>query len=192
MEDDTLTLLKEKGAILDGHFLLSSGLHSDKYIQCAILGQYPEISENLMKKIAEKYLTGMKVDVVLSPAIGAILFGYELARILSCRFIFCERKEGRWELRRNFTLHPRERAAIMEDVITTGSTVADMVKITRHHGADPIGIYSIVNRGEIDSIYDVEIHSLIRINIKNFMPAECEMCKQGIPLEKPGSREFFK
>lgn len=193
-EKEVLELLQKCGAFLSGHFKLSSGLHSGKYLQCALVLQYPDLAERLCRQIAANFAShGSKIDAVVSPAIGGIIVGQEVARALGCRALFCEREGGKMNLRRGFKIGKGERVLIVEDVITTGGSVKEIVEIVKAMGGEVKGIGAIVDRRQ-PSLSDelarlgLPIESLLRINIETYSPEDCPICKQGTPLEKPGSR----
>ena len=182
-----VNLFKESGALLRGHFKLSSGLHSGQYLQCALVLQHPERASLLGKELAGRF-KNKKIDVVIGPALGGVIVSYEVARALGVRSIFCERKEGKMTLRRGFRLKPGERVLIVEDVITTGGSVKEIIQIVRSSGSELIGIGALVDRGIKEKDFGIDCESLVSLDIKVFSPAQCPLCKEGIPLEKPGSK----
>ena len=186
---DLLKIFKEKGALLEGHFLLSSGLHSNRYIQCAKILQYPDIAEKLamllVNKLATRYsLLVNNCDVVVSPAIGGIVIGQEVARQLNCRAIFCERENGIMKLRRGFEIKKNEKCLIVEDVITTGGSTKEVIDVVKRCGGKVVGIASIIDRSELKN-FSV---SLLKLKIKTYNQKECLLCKKGVPAVKPGSK----
>lgn len=183
--NNILKILKETKAILNGHFILSSGLHSDTYFQMALVFQYPDYGEILCKELAKNF-ENKKIDVVVGPAIGGIIISYELARILKARSIFAEREEGKMKLRRGFKIEKGEKVLICEDVITTGGSVREIVEIVEKEGGKIKGIGCIVERGKVEFSYPLK--SLVKIEVKNYVPTECPLCKNGVPLIKPGSK----
>ncbi len=187
---DVLAVLKETGAILEGHFRLSSGLHSGYYLQCAKLLQYPDKTAGLVDAAICQYigiLSKDSIDVVISPAIGGLLFGYMLACRIEVRMVFTERKEGVMELRRGFEINRGEKVLVAEDVITTGGSVTEVIKICEDLKAEVKGIISIVDRsGNIDFKYPY--YHLIKIDIEKFEQDNCPLCKQGLGIYYPGSR----
>ncbi len=185
---ETLNLFKKYNALLEGHFLLSSGLHSSQYIQCAKVLQYPECGTKLGKAIAELF-QHVRCDVVVSPAIGGILIAQEVARALGVRAVFCERKDGKMILRRGFGIEKGERTLIIEDIITTGRSTMEVISAMESRGCI-IGIGAIIDRSEKAINFPVEFKSLAKLSFKNYNPNNCLICKQGeIPLVKPGSRK---
>lgn len=185
-------LFVEKGALLEGHFVLSSGLHSDRYLQSALLLQYPDLAGQLAQEIADKFKE--KVDAVLSPAIGGIVIGQEIARAKGCRAVFSEKDDaGKPVLRRGFELKKGEKVLVAEDVITTGLSSNEVVGLVKQAGATLVGVGAVVNRSgkktkDIFS-HNVPVHALLELDVKSWPAAECPLCKQGIPAVKPGSRK---
>lgn len=183
----SVEILKETGALLDGHFLLSSGRHSNKYAQIAKLLQYPDKAAEVLKPVADM-LRDLKIDVVVGPAMGGIVVAYELGRQLGVRAIFTERENNVMTLRRGFEIHKGERVLITEDVVTTGKSSKETADVIESMGGVVLGIASVVNRSQTEIFCPV--YSAIRLDIENFDPEECPLCKQGIPYVKPGSRKF--
>ena len=193
-EREVLEIFRKSGALLSGHFRLSSGLHSGKYLQCALVLQYPDLAEKLCRELASRLeLNQSKIDAVVSPAIGGIIVGQEVAKFLGGRAIFCERKEGKMTLRRGFKIGKGERVVVVEDVITTGGSVKEIIEIVKKMGGKVEGMGVIVDRSK-PSLSDelanlnLPLKSLLRIDIETYSPEECPICKKGIPLQKPGSR----
>ena len=180
-------LLKECGAWCDGHFVLSSGLHSREYLQCATVLQYPTLSSRLCEALAERFVSD-EVTCVAAPALGGIVVGYEVARHLGARSIFGERENGTMKFRRSFSISPTDRVLLVEDVITTGGSVDELITLVQDVGATLVGIGSLVDRSGGWANFDVKYHALLSLNIKTFTTNECLMCKEGIPINKPGSR----
>ena len=188
-QNETLALFRKCDALLEGHFLLSSGLHSSQYIQCAKVLQYPEHGTKLGKAIA-KLFQHTQCDVVVSPAIGGILIAQEVARALGIRAIFCERKDGKMILRRGFEIKKGERVLIIEDIITTGRSTMEVIAVVESFKACIVGIGAIIDRSEKAIGFPVEFKSLAKLSFENFNSDNCLICKRGkIPLVKPGSRE---
>lgn len=181
-------LLNSAGALLDGHFVLSSGLHSARYLQCAKLLEDPRRAELLGAAIARKF-DGQMLDVVASPALGAVLIGHEVARAAGCRFIFAERVEGAATFRRGFQLNPGERAVVVEDVITTGGSTREVVELLRAVRVDIRGVAAIIDRSGGQAEFNVPLVSLLQLDVPTWKPENCPLCKQGVPTEKPGSRK---
>lgn len=186
MKDEVLEIYEKTNAIKKGHFLLSSGLHSDTYFQSALVLQYPKYAEFLCKKLAI-YFREYKVDVVIGPALGAILVAYEIARFLNARAIFTERESGTMKLRRGFKIEETENVLIVEDVITTGLSTREVIEVVKSYKGNIVGIGCLIDRSE-DLSFEYPFYSLLKIKVKTYNPENCELCKQNIPIEKPGSR----
>ncbi len=187
MTTDELVLneLKETGALLEGHFLLSSGRHSDRYVQCARLLQYPDRAARVLAVAAEQF-RAVPFDLIVGPAMGGIIVAYELARQLGKPGIFVERENGVMTLRRGFTIPRGARCVISEDVVTTGKSSEETAGVIRACGGEVVGIACIANRSAEPIMHPV--WSAIRLSIENWAPEECPLCKKGIPWVKPGSR----
>ena len=179
-------LFIDSGALLEGHFQLSSGLHSTQYMQCALLLAHPDQAEKLGRALAGLQKT--KPDLILSPAMGGLIIGQEVARALGVRHYFTERQEGVMTLRRGFTLKPGEKIAVVEDVVTTGKSSKEAMDLARGYGVEITGWMSIVNRSGSDLVLDVPLQSLLKTAIPSFRPEDCPPCKAGKPVVKPGSR----
>lgn len=183
-----MQLFEQSGAVLHGHFILTSGLHSDTYMQCAKLFEYGDISEKLCAMAADK-VKKYKADAVVSPAAGAIIFGYELAKQLGLPNMFAEReKDGNFALRRGFELKPGSRVIIAENVVTTGGSVKEVIELVKSLGSEVVAVAEVVDRsnGKVD--FGVPNESLLQIDVKTYSPEECPMCKAGTAAVKPGSK----
>jgi len=182
-------LIKAEG-LLKGHFCLTSGLHSDTYFQCAKLYQYPDIVEELAQELV-KQLNDIEFDTVIAPAIGAVIFGYEVARASKKRNLFVERKDNIMQLRRGYSLQRGERVIIVEDVITTAKTIFETKEAIKDFGCEIKAVACIVDRtqGKLDS--EFKIYSLLKSSPVVYQPDECPLCKRGIELVKPGSRNIL-
>jgi len=189
MEQDQqlLRLFQQTGALLEGHFQLTSGLHSPRYLQCALVLQYPQHAERIGQALAA-FFKADKIDVVVAPAMGGIIIAHEVARALSVRALFTERDSGSMTLRRGFSLNEGERVLVVEDVVTTGGSTRETIDVVRIAGGDVLGAGSIVDRsgGEVD--VGVRRHSLLVLDVPVYDPANCPLCKQGGVATKPGSR----
>lgn len=185
---DILNYMKQTQSILEGHFELSSGVHTQTYFQCAKLLQYPDIAEKIGQVLASQI--DVKIDTVLSPAIGGIVIGYVVARSLGARTIFVERKEGALSLRRGFEISEGERVFIVEDVITTAKSALESSAIAEGLEAEVLGYGCIVDRSQNKT--GLNIKSLIQITPEIYQPQDCPLCKQGIELVKPGSKAKIK
>lgn len=189
-ELEALMHLEESGALKHGHFLLSSGLHSDRYCQCATLFEFPDTASRVADLMRHQLADKVQPSTILTPAIGGILWGYELARALGCRSIFAERKPGEpFGLRRGYELGPGDRVLLAEDVITTGKSVMELVPLVEQAGAQIVGFAAIADRSKGKFQPDAPMHSLVKLNFNVYQPEECPLCKAGEPLVKPGSRE---
>ncbi len=186
MTNEVLNLLEKAEGVLHGHFCLTSGLHSDIYFQCAKLYQYPDITEQLGKKLAEK-LSDIDFDTIIAPAIGAVIIGYETAKQAKKRNLFVERKDGVMQLRRGYTIKKGERVVIIEDVITTARTIKETIEAIKEFEPEIKAVGCIVDRTK--GLTDYNIKSLMQIDPVTYEPDNCPLCKKGIELVKPGSRE---
>lgn len=183
---EVLELLEKAEGVLHGHFCLTSGLHSDIYFQCAKLYQYPKITEMLGKKLAAA-LADVEFDTIVAPAIGAVIIGYETAKQADKRNLFVERKDGTMQLRRGYTLKKGEKVVIVEDVITTARTIKETIEAIKDFGVEIAAVGCIVDRTKGQTPYNIK--SLLQIDPVTYNPDECPLCKQCIPIVKPGSRE---
>lgn len=184
-----IDLLKESGALLEGHFLLSSGKHSDKYVQCAKLLQYPDKAEKAISAIIEK-LKDVDFDIIVGPAMGGIIVGYELGRQTGKPSIFTERVDGKMTLRRGFKIESGQKVLIAEDVVTTGKSSFETIEVIESLGGKVVGIASIVDRTSED--ISVPLYSGVRIQVDVYDEENCPLCKKRIPYVKPGSRKTKK
>ncbi len=184
---EILDLLIETGAVLEGHFLLSSGKHSDRYIQCAKLLQYPDKAEIVVKKIVEK-INDLDIDVVVGPAMGGIIVSYEIGRQLGKPAIFTEREDNIMKLRRGFEIVEGQKVLIAEDVVTTGKSSYETIEVIEGLGGKVIGIAAIIDR-TVEEI-NLPIYSALKLEAKVYDADDCYLCKTGLPLVKPGSRKF--
>lgn len=182
-----LELLLKVGAVLEGHFLLSSGKHSSKYVQCAKIFEHPNYGERIGRAIAEK-IARHEPDVVVGPALGGIILAYEVARQLGARAMFTERENGVMKLRRDFHIKTGESVAIVEDVTTTGKSVLEVAQVVEEQGGKICCIASIVDRSVEKLPFDVPFYSLVKLELPIYEPESCPLCSQHIPLVKPGSR----
>ena len=191
-QEQALDCYRKTGAILKGHFKLTSGRHSDTYMQSAKLFIDTKQSEIVCKALAEK-LAGEKIDLVVSPAIGGILMGYEVARQLGVPNIFAERENGEMTLRRGFAIEKGTKVVVVEDVVTTGGSVKEVVKLVQSMGAEVVAVASLVDRSNGAVDFGVKYVNLISMEVVSYEADECPLCKEGkIELIKPGSRVVFK
>lgn len=186
-EKDILKLFEDTGALLSGHFRLSSGLHSGNYFQCGLLLQYPDIAEKLCKELAS-YFKGDKPTCVVAPAMGGVIVSYETGRALGVRSLFTERVEGKMALRRGFELKKEDRVLVVEDVITTGLSTNEVLEAVKSKGAKVIGVGCVVNRSGKALDFGVKLKSLARLDFPAYKPEDCLLCKEGREITKPGSR----
>jgi orotate phosphoribosyltransferase len=183
---DTLDRFRQTGAYLKGHFRLSSGLHSGEYLQSALVLQHPSIAEEFGRALAAKL---QSADIVASPAIGGLIIGHEVARALGARFIFAERDAaGKMSFRRGFSVRPGETVIAVEDVVTTGGSVGEVIELLRAAGARVIAAAAIIDRSGGRADVGVPRVELARLDVVSYREDECPFCKQGIAIEKPGSR----
>jgi len=189
--EEVMRKFEEAGAIQKGHFKLTSGVHSDIYIQCAQVMQYPEFMNNLCSELGKKF-RGDDVDVIVGPAVGAIIMAHVMARVLGpwVRAIFTERENGKMTLRRSFMIKKGEKVLVVEDVTTTGSSVKEVIDIVKERQGKVVGVGALIDRsgGKID--FGVKTQSLLTLDIKTYLPEVCPLCKKGIPAVKPGSRDL--
>ena len=186
-ERETLELYEKTGALMRGHFRLTSGLHSDIYLQSALVLQYPEHARHLGEALAAPF-TETRAQTVLAPAIGGILVAHEVARALGGRALFTEREDGVMRLRRGFTLTPAERCLVVEDVITTGGSTREVVDCVRATGAVVVGVGSLIDRSGGAATFDVKRAALATVSATTWAPESCPLCKNGGRAIKPGSR----
>ena len=186
----SLNILKKTNALLDGHFVLSSGLHSSKYIQCAKLLSYPHLAKNICLSLSNKIkINYKKIDLILSPAIGGIIIGYEIGKLLKKETIFCERVEGSFKLRRGFNIKRKSRVLIIEDVITTGKSSLECVKLIKKAGAKLLGFSCIIDRSNKKTLkIKQKIISHMKIDVPTFKINKLPKSLKSIPISKPGSR----
>lgn len=186
-EREIKAYLNEYQAILKGHFLLSSGLHSPNYVQCAKIFEEPEIAKFLVNELVTK-IGDLYFDIVVSPAIGGIIFGYELARQMNKQNIFFERQKGKLSLRRAFVIAPQSKIIIAEDVITTGTTVEEITAILNDSSVEVVAVTSLINRSKAE-LFNVPYYYLLKSEFDIYKPMYCPLCKRNIPLSYLGSRE---
>jgi orotate phosphoribosyltransferase len=186
--EEVIQRFKDRGALLEGHFILTSGMHSDTYLQCALVLEHPSGAESLGRALAEPF-QGQEIETVASPAIGGIIIGYEVARALGARFIWTERDQGKMILRRGFTVNPSERLLVIEDVITTGGSTLETIEALRASGGEVVGAGSIIDRSAGGADVSVPRVALATLNVASVDPALCEACALGEPAIKLGSRK---
>jgi orotate phosphoribosyltransferase len=187
--DELLDLFRRSAALLEGHFRLSSGLHSPGYLQCALVLQHPRHAEPLGAALAAR-VGDLRPTTVLSPALGGLIIGHEVARALGVRAIFAEREDGVLRLRRGFTIGDAERVLVVEDVVTTGGSTRETMQVARAAGAQVVAAAAIVDRSGGHADLDVPLHALLSLSLPTYDPASCPLCAQGVPVAKPGSRQI--
>jgi len=185
--DEWLDLFRRSGALLEGHFLLSSGLHSSGYLQCALVLAHPAHAETLGQAVAAG-LRGLRPTVVLSPALGGVVIGHEVARALGVRALFAERQDGVLTLRRGFSLSESDRVVVIEDVLTSGRSTRETMQVAGAAGGHVVGVGSIVDRSGGQANLGVPFVSLFDMALPTYEPGECPLCRQGSVAIKPGSR----
>jgi orotate phosphoribosyltransferase len=186
--DEVINAFKETGALLEGHFQLTSGLHSTVYLQCARVLQYPQKAAAFGEAIARQF-AGQGIELVASPAIGGIVIGHEVARALGARFIWTERDAGRMTLRRGFTVSPGEKTLVVEDVITTGGSTRETIDALKEAGAQVVAAASIIDRSAGAADVSVPRMALASLKVLSVEPDACDACKLGDVAVKPGSRK---
>lgn len=185
--DALLDLFRSSGALLEGHFRLSSGLHSTGYLQCALVLSHPASAEAIGRALAET-VAHLSPTVVLSPALGGVVIGHEVGRALGVRALFAERQEGVLTLRRGFTLSPSDRVLVVEDVCTTGGSTRETMQVAVAAGGTVVGACAIVDRSGGRAAFDVPFTALLPVDLPTYPPDSCPLCAQGLPVVKPGSR----
>ncbi len=187
-QEQVLEVFERTGVLLEGHFRLTSGLHAAKYLQCAQLLQYPHEAGPLCEQLAD-YFKDAGATVVAGPATGGIILAYEVAKALGVKNIFGERENGVMTFRRGFKLEPTDKVLVLEDVVTTGGSVKELIECIKAAGAEVVGVASLVNRsgGRVD--FGVPFKSLVNLDITTYDPEDCPMCKEGSVAYKPGSRQ---
>lgn len=186
-DTEILDRFRRVGALLDGHFRLTSGLHSPGFLQCALVLQHPREAEHCGGEIAAS-VRHLGANVVLSPALGGIVIGQEVARALDVRALFAERQDGQLTLRRGFRLSPDDKVLVVEDVVTTGGSTRETIDVARASGATVVGAAAIINRGGGPPTLDVPFSALATLSVATFTPETCPLCAAGVPVVKPGSR----
>ncbi|KAF0196605.1 MAG: orotate phosphoribosyltransferase [Bacillota bacterium] len=188
-KDQVSEIFITTGTIMEGHFRLTSGLHSGLYVEKFRVLEHPKYTEILCREIARRYENN-GVTLVVGPAIGGVIIAYEVARVLGVRSIFCEREEGKLVLRRGFQINPADRVLVVEDIVTTGSSVKEVLDVVASSGATIVGVGLLVDRsnGNVNLGYRTE--ALLTMQVTTHQPDDCPLCKQGLPVVKPGSRKI--
>lgn len=188
--DEVLDLFKRSGALLEGHFVLTSGAHSPNYFQCARVLQHPNWAQLLCSEIA-LFFNEYRIHVVAAPAVGGIIVGHEVARTLNARCVFAEREDGVMTFRRGFEIQPDENVLVVEDVVTTGGSLGEVVQLCRRSQANVIGVGFLVDRSGGSVRFDVPHFSLMAVDVRTYDPPDCPLCREGrLPAVKPGSRSL--
>ena len=190
-QEEVLDIYRKTGALLTGHFLLSSGLHSDRYLQSALVLQQPDIATKLCAALAGHF-KDQKVEAVIAPALGGVFVSHETARALGVRALFAERVNGELTLRRGFTIKPGERVLVVEDVITTGKSTRETIEVVKKAGGSVIAAASLVDRSGGKAELGVPYRSLVTLDVPSYAAEDCPMCKAGSEPVKPGSRGLKK
>lgn len=188
-DEKILETFKSTNALLEGHFLLTSGRHSNKYFQCAQVLQYTKQTSEICQVLADEY-KDKNIETVIAPAIGGIVVGQEVARQLGARFIWAEREDKKMTLRRSFEIKEGERVLVCEDVVTTGGSVQEVIDIVKEKGADVVGVGVIVDRSNGKADFGVPMKSTLQLEVISYEPDNCPICKEGLELVKPGSRKI--
>jgi len=186
--EQVLEIFRRTGVMQEGHFRFTSGRHSDNYMQCARLFEYPSDSVIICSDVAEAF-RDKAIDLVAGPAIGSIIMVYEVARILGIRNIFAEREGGAMTLRRGFEVTPGSRALVVEDVVTTGGSVKEVIELLRERGAEVVGVGAVVDRSNGTVDFGLPFHAVATMDLKSWEAEDCHLCRQGLPITKPGSRK---
>ncbi len=186
-EQEIINILEESGALLTGHFQLRSGLHSSRFFQAALLLQYPDKAETVCRFLAEQF-KNQGIETVISPAVGGLIVGQEVARALGVRAIFADKEDGKLVLKRGFAIRPGEKILVAEDVVTKGGRVQETIDLVRGIGGDVAGIAVIVDRSGGGAKFDVPFRSALKLALPTYDPCECPLCKDNKPIDRPGSK----
>jgi orotate phosphoribosyltransferase len=188
---ELMQILQETEAVLQGHFLLTSGRHSGWFIQCAQVMQYPDKADVLCGRLAEEF-RDFQIETVIGPAVGGIIVAYEVARHLNVRAIYADKKEGKLTLGRGFRFRTGEKTLVVEDVTTTGGSVKKVIEIVKQYGGEPVGVGVLVDRTAGQIQYPVPSRSVVQLEVESYSSEECPLCKQGIALMDPDTRQFVE
>ena len=188
-QDKIFEIFEQAGVLLTGHFRLTSGRHSDRYMQCARIFQHPQYSEAICRHLAELF-SDTQIDTVAGPAVGAIQMAYEVSRAVGCRNIFAERENGVMTFRRGFTIEPGERVLIVEDTVTTGGSVKEVIEAVKSMGGIVVGVGSVVDRSGGSADFGVPFRAAAAVSIESWSEENCPLCKSNTPIIKPGSRKI--
>lgn len=188
-EADVLRALREADAVLKGHFVLTSGRHSDTYVQCARVLEDPALTTRLAEAAVASLPADIRVDLVAAPAVGGLIIGFAVAQALGVRFIFSEREAGKMVFRRGFTVPEGARVLVVEDVVTTGGSVAEVIHLVTDAGAEVVGVVSLIDRGGV-KVFDAPLYPLLRLEVESWEPQSCDLCAAGVEVYSPGSRRL--
>ncbi|MDD5698475.1 MAG: orotate phosphoribosyltransferase [Victivallaceae bacterium] len=186
-KSEIIVVFKEAGALLEGHFKLRSGLHSNRFFQAALVLQYPDIAEKLCAELASRF-KDRGIQCVISPAVGGLIVGQELARALGVRAIFADKEDGELVLKRGFAIAPGEKVLVAEDVITRGGRVQQTIDLVRAHGGEVAGIAVLVDRSGGQAVFDAAPEALLELELETYEPEDCPLCRADAVLERPGSK----
>lgn len=186
-EQQVIEICEKSGALLTGHFQLRSGRHSNRFFQAALLLQYPDKAEAVCRHLAEAF-AGVKIDSVISPAVGGLIVGQEVARAIGCRAIFADKEDGRLILKRGFEIKPGEKVLVAEDVVTQGGRVQQTIDLVRSFGGEVVGVAVVVDRSGGAAKFDVPMKSALQLTLPTYDPAECPLCRDGAAIDRPGSK----
>jgi len=186
--EQAIEIFKRTGVMQEGHFRFTSGRHGDAYMQCARLFEYPSDSAIICSDVVG-FFRGKGVDLVIGPALGGIIMAYEVAKLLNVRNIFAERENGAMTLRRGFDVTAGSRALVVEDVVTTGGSVKEVIELLRGHGVEVAGVGALIDRSNGSVNFGVPFQAVATMDLKSWEPEDCHLCRQGIPLMTPGSRK---
>ncbi|HSK46462.1 MAG TPA: orotate phosphoribosyltransferase [Coriobacteriia bacterium] len=188
-DEEIMAALKSSDAIREGHFVLTSGRHSDTYVQCARILEDPALTTQLARTAVARLPKNLQVDMVAAPAVGGLIFGFAVAQALGVKFIFTEREAGKMVFRRSFEVPVGARVLVTEDVVTTGGSVAEVVNLVASAGGSVAGVVSIIDRGG-DKAFETDFWPLLQLQVESWDPASCSLCASGVPVYSPGSRRL--
>jgi orotate phosphoribosyltransferase len=188
-DEQILEALKQADAIRTGHFVLTSGGHSDMYVQCARILEDPALTTKLAQTAVERLPKGLDIDLVAAPAVGGLIIGFAVAQALGVKFIFSEREQGRMVFRRAFEVPTGARVLVVEDVVTTGGSVAEVIDLVKETGGEVVGVVSLIDRGG-EKKFDADFWPLLRLEVESWEPESCGLCAGGVPVYSPGSRRL--
>lgn len=188
-DDEMMQALEEAHAVRTGHFVLTSGRHSDMYVQCARILEDPQLVTKLAQTAVHRLPAGLDIDLVAAPAVGGLIIGFAVAQALGVKFIFSEREQGAMVFRRAFEVPSGARVLVVEDVVTTGGSVAEVIDLVGKAGGEVVGVTSIIDRGG-DKKFSAEFWPLLRLEVESWDPESCGLCDDGVPVYSPGSRRI--